>query len=190
VLDLLRVLDNLPAVKFVGIDSLSRFRDVPDARTPAFTCDYEAVSALHGVAKARPGLCIDLIHHTRKAKSDDPIDNISGTYGLSAAVDSYAVMRYHEDGAVLHVGGRLWELDATQFQRRRGKQVWELAGKFTGASTVQIETLDALRAANGMTPSQPASTFGVARATAHERLTRLVSSGLAEVKNGRYFART
>jgi len=189
VLDLLRILDEYPYIRFVGIDSLTRFRDVPDARMPAFTCDYEAVSSLHAVAKARPGLAIDVTHHTRKAKSDDPLDDISGTYGLSAACDSYWVMRYHEDGAVLHVGGRLWELDATQFQLRRGRQVWELAGEYTGASTTQIETLDALRASKGMTPSEAATRFNIKTPSAFDRLSRLVSLGLAYSKDGRYFAK-
>jgi hypothetical protein len=192
VLDLSRVLDKYPAVRFVGIDSLTRFRDVPDGRMPAFQCDYEAVSALHAVAKSRPGLCIDVVHHTRKAKSDDPIDDISGTFGLSAACDSYCVMRHHEDGAVIHVGGRLWELDATQYQLRRGKQRWELAGEFTpappGASQVQVETLDALRTAKGMTAHQVASTFSIGISSAYERLNRLVDAKLAYSKQGRFFA--
>jgi len=87
--DLRRMHDRNANIRYIGIDSLTRFRSVPDSRTPAFAADYEAVSALHAVTKERPGLAIRLIHHTRKAKSDDPIDDISGTYGVSAAVDSY-----------------------------------------------------------------------------------------------------
>jgi len=190
VLDLLRALDQYPAVRYVAIDSLTRFRDVPDSKTPAFVADYEAVSALQGIAKARPGLCIDVIHHTRKAKSDDPIEDISGTFGISAACDSYWVMRHHEDGAVLHVGGRLWESDTTQFQLRRAQQRWELVGEFTGATSKQDETLDALRSAPGMTPTQVAATFGLQVPSAFERLRGLVSRGLAYSKDGRYFVKT
>lgn len=190
VLDLHRMLDKFPNVRYVGIDSLTRFRDIPDARAPAFSCDYEAVSSLHAVAKARPGLAIEVVHHTRKAKSDDPLDDISGTYGVSAAVDSFWVLRHHEDGAVLHIGGRLWENDATQFQLRRGRQVWELAGEFTGASTTQIETLDVLRKSKGMTPTEAASAFNIKVQSAFDRLSRLVSAGLAYSKGGRYFAKS
>ena len=190
VLDLLRALDEYPAVRYVGIDSLSRFREVPDGRTPAFTCDYEAVTALHNVTKSRQGLSIDVVHHTRKLKSEDPLDDIWGTYGLSAACDSYWVMRHHEDGAVLHVGGRLWDRDTTQYQLRRANQRWELEGAFTGASLVQTQTLDTLRnAPNGMTPSEIGEAFNITRPSAYERLVQLVNRGLAYANNGKYFAR-
>ena len=86
-------------------------------------------------------------HHTRKAKSDDPIDDISGTYGLTAACDSYTVMRYHDSGAVLHVGGRLWDRDVDKFELRRAKQRWELVGEYTGLTDALTGTLEALRAA-------------------------------------------
>ena len=131
VLNLLRLLDQRPDVRYIAIDSLTKARTIPDHRTPAFIADYETVSEYHGVAKARPGVCIDLIHHTRKMKSDDPLDDISGTYGLSAACDSYWIMRYHEDGAILHVGGRLWESDVSKYQLKRADQRWELLGEFS-----------------------------------------------------------
>jgi hypothetical protein len=86
----------------------------------------------------------------------------------------------------------LWELDATQYQLRRGKQRWELAGEFTpappGASQVQVETLDALRTAKGMTAHQVASTFSIGISSAYERLNRLVDAKLAYSKQGRFFA--
>lgn len=189
VLDLQRALDANASIKYVGIDSLTRFRDVPDARTPAFAADYEAVSALHAVAKARPGVCIELVHHTRKAKSEDPIEDISGTFGIAAACDWFSIMRHHEDGAVLHVGGRLWEHEETKFQLSRANQRWELVGEFTGLTSAQTATLNALRVASGLTPSQLAATFGTGRQAAFERLGTLVKRGFAYSKDGQYFAK-
>ena len=107
VLQILRTLDAYPDRLYRVIDSLSRFREMPDARTPPFMADYNAINELHEVTNARPGLCIDIIHHTRKSKSDDPIDDVSGTYGLTAACDAWVVLRHHEDGAILYAGGRL-----------------------------------------------------------------------------------
>ena len=104
------------------------------------------MSGLHGIAKDRAGLVIDVIHHTRKARGDDPIDDISGTYGLTAACDTYMVMRHHEQGALLHVGGRLWDQEDSQFELRRANQQWELVGAFTGVSDAQSATLDAISA--------------------------------------------
>jgi hypothetical protein len=186
VLDLQRVLDANTSIRYVGIDSLTRFRDVPDNKTPAFVCDYEAVSALHAVAKARPGVCIDVVHHTRKAKSEDPVEDISGTFGISAACDSYWVMRHHADGAVLHVGGRLWEHEETQFELRRGRQVWELVGTFNNLTPTQIEALTTLRNRGRMTPTEGAQVWNMSKQSAQHRLASLVQKGVATTKDGTY----
>jgi hypothetical protein len=108
---------------------------------------------------------------------------------LSAACDSYWVMRHHEDGAVLHVGGRLWSSETSQYTLRRANQQWALDGVFTGASNVQTETLDALRSANGMTPTQVGATFNIGRQAAYDRLATLLRNGFAYAVGGRYFAR-
>jgi hypothetical protein len=189
VLDLLRLLELRPELRYVAIDSLTKFRSIPDQRTPAFVADYEAVSALHGVAKGRPGLCIDVVHHTRKAKSEDPVEDISGTFGVSAACDSYWVMRHHEDGAVLHVGGRLWDRDVSQFQLRRGGQRWELVGEFNGISEVQTATLTAIRSAKGMSPTDGARFWNISRQSMMNRFDGLLNRGLVYSKAGIYYAK-
>lgn len=189
ILQVLQMLDARPEVRHVGVDSLSRFRAIPDARTPAFQADYEAVSALHDVCKARPGLAIDLIHHTRKLKSDDPLDDISGTYGLSAGCDSYAIMRHAEDGALLFIGGRLWCRDEHQYELKRDNQRWQLVGAFTGLTDVQKTTLDTLRASGGQGPTECAKYWGIAKTTAQDRLESLVRHGVAYSKQGVYHAK-
>jgi RecA-family ATPase len=189
VLQLARLLDEDEAIKYVIIDSLTRFRAVPDQRQPAFSCDYEAVSALQALCKTRPGVTIEAIHHTRKAKGDDPLEDISGTYGLSAACDWYAVMRHHEDGAVLHMGGRLWDRDESQFQLRRAKQRWELVGAFSPLTQTQRETLDQLRLSGGQTPTEAAKFWGVHRQTMMDRFRSLVQHGAVHSKDGIYYAK-
>jgi hypothetical protein len=82
-------------------------------------CDYEAVNMLHDMCKRHPGVVVDVVHHTRKMKSEDPIDDISGSYGLTAAADSYVVLRHNTDGAVMYAGGRLWTRDDNEYQIRR-----------------------------------------------------------------------
>src|SRR3990167_7907388 len=144
-----RYLKGNPDVQYVAIDSLSRFRTIPDAKTPAFTADYEAVTELHEVAKLYPGVCIDVVHHTRKAKGDDPLDDISGTYGLSAAADCCYVLRHHADGAALYVASRLWDRDDNSFILRRSSRQLEMVGVNIGLSHEQQETLNLIRAETG-----------------------------------------
>ena len=186
-----RYLEVHPEAAYVCIDSLTKFRTVPDVRTPAFMADYEAMSMLHELTKRRPGLVIDVIHHTRKAKSDDPIDDISGTYGLTAAVDSYLVMRHHEDGAVIHAGGRLWDRETSEYKLRRANQRWEMVGEHNGLTSEQELILDAVRrASDGLSGIALAKDLGITKQSAWQRLDALVDKGVAIKKVGRVYAKT
>ncbi|WP_457667703.1 AAA family ATPase [Thiolapillus sp.] len=55
---------------------------------------------------AYPQLSIIVVHHSRKADSDDPFDLVSGTTGLSGSYDSLAAIADTEGGRVLHITGR------------------------------------------------------------------------------------
>jgi hypothetical protein len=179
-----RYLKEHPEVGHVGIDSLSKFRDVPDSRTPAFIADYEAMSRLHEMAKRLPGRSIDVIHHTRKARGDDPIDDISGTYGLTAACDSYLVLRHHEDGALMYAGGRLWDLEVSEYRLRRVEQRWEMIGENKNLTGGQELTLEHVRRSGGLKPSELAKQLGISKQSAWERLKALVEKGVAYQRGG------
>jgi DNA-binding transcriptional ArsR family regulator len=47
-----------------------------------------------------------VVHHSRKAESDDPFDLVSGTTGLSGSYDSLAAIADTEGARVLHLTGR------------------------------------------------------------------------------------
>lgn len=166
-----------PETRLVVIDSLTRFRSVPDRNVPPFMADYEAISQLHRVAKKHPGRVIVVIHHTKKAKSDDPIDDISGTYGLTAACDSYWVLRPHKEGVELHVGGRLWSRDESSYGLIRGQQRFTLTDAFDGLQGSQIDTLRIVRESGTVTPSNLAKLLNIGRQSAMDRLNALVVGG-------------
>lgn len=176
-----------PEVRLVCIDSLTRFRVIPDVRVPAFMADYEAVNALHDISKKHPGVCIDVIHHTRKAKSEDPIDDISGTYGLTAAADSYLVMRHHGDGALMYAGGRLWSRDASEYKiKRSGQQRWEMLGVNLGLTDEQEDTWRMVKETPGGVGGQElADKLGISRPSAWQRLESLIEKGVAIKRYGR-----
>ena len=184
-----RLLTEKSHIGYVAIDTLSRFRAVPDSRTPAFIADYEAMSMLHRLTTSHPGLVVDVAHHTRKMRSEDPIDDISGTYGLSAACDSYCVLRWHEDGAVMHVGGRLWERDVSDYKLRRANQRWELAGEHTGLTAEQERTLELVRSSGGIGGQVLADRLGIGKQSAWDRLESLVAKGVAFKKEGVVYAK-
>jgi hypothetical protein len=180
-----------PDIKLVCIDSLTRFRSVPDIRANAFIEDYTAITMLHDLAKVHHGLCIDVIHHTRKAKSDDPMDDISGTYGLTAGCDSYIVLRYHQDGATMHIGGRLWARDENSYLIKKAEnQRWEMVGPDGGLPDEQVETLRHVKASPvGMSGMTLAGILNISRQAAWQRLDLLVEKGFASKRMGKVYAK-
>ena len=184
-----RYLTASPEVRLICIDSLTRFRVIPDVRVPAFMADYEAVNLLHDMSKKHPGVCIDVVHHTRKAKSEDPIDDISGTYGLTAAADSYLVMRHHADGALMFVGGRLWSREESEYKiKRSGQQRWEMLGVNLGLSDEQEQTLNMVKAEPaGMSGSKLAEMLGITNRSAWDRLDGLLEKGFVSKRMGKVY---
>ena len=179
-----------PDVQYVAIDSLSRFRTVPDAKTPAFVADYEAVNELHEVSKLHHGVCIDVIHHTRKAKGDDPLDDISGTYGLSAAADTCYVMRHHADGAALYVASRLWEREDNNFLLKRDSGNWLLIGVNIGLPDEQIKTLEIIRAStSGIGGTALSEKLGITQPSAWQRIDILIEKGFVVKRHGKAYVK-
>lgn len=178
-------------VRLVCIDSLTKFRVVPDVRVPAFMADYEAVSMLHDMTKKHPGCCIDIVHHTRKAKSDDPIDDISGTYGLTAAADSYMVMRHHADGAVLYAGGRLWSRNESEYSLRRGERhTWQMVGVHLDLTDKQREAYELVKASpGGMSGKELGDKINITQPSAWQRLDELMEKGFVIKRYGRCYAK-
>jgi hypothetical protein len=187
-----RYLREHPEVRLVVIDSLTRFRVVPDVRVPAFMADYEAINGLHDLSKRHPGVCIDVIHHTRKARGDDPIDDISGTYGLTAACDAYYIMRYHADGAILHAGGRLWTRDDSQFTMKKGdSQTWIMLGPHLDITEKQKECLEMVKAASigGLSGKDLSDKLHITIPSAWQRLDELLEKGFVTKRHGRCYAK-
>ena len=112
------------------IDSLARFRLPPSAKANAFSEDYAAVQRLADLCKEFLGLSIVVLHHTTKAIHDDPVAMISGTFGLSAGVDSYLIMLRQSPVYRLHAGGRLWDRDQHDYVIERDAGRWNLTGEW------------------------------------------------------------
>lgn len=179
-----------PGVRYVAIDTLARFRAVPKAKAQAFMEDYEALSGLQAMCKEFPGLAADVTTHTRKQESADPMDDISGTYGLSAAIDTYWVLRRTSDGASLHVGGRWWEHEKSAFSLRRENGGYTLTGEHLPLSQKQLETHAKLVEHGALTPSQLGELLKISRQSAYERLQALEEKGFARSAQGVYYPNT
>lgn len=179
-----------PKVRLVIVDSLTRFRpQATDRNVTQFQADYESLAGLAGVAKARPGLAILVIHHSRKMLGADPLDDISGTHGLAAAADSYLVLRKEGLGATLHAGGRIWAREEADFNLRREGMRWQLDGVSDGLTDKERNVLDMVRGSGGMSPTELAKLLNISRQGCYNFLDALLAKGkVRKAERGYYVA--
>ena len=81
--------------KLIIIDTLQKVREV-GGDNYSYANDYQIMARLKSFADAH-GLCLLLVHHTRKQNADDKFDMISGTSGLLGAADG-AFLLQKENG--------------------------------------------------------------------------------------------
>ncbi|WP_229815879.1 AAA family ATPase [Streptomyces lucensis] len=111
----------------VVIDVFAKMRGPAPQGVSAYDADYVAVGYAKRIAD-HYGIAVVLVHHVRKAGSDDFLTEVSGTNGIAGAADATLVLkraRGQADG-ILHVTGR--DVDeaeyALQFQAASG--AWQM----------------------------------------------------------------
>jgi hypothetical protein len=67
------------------IDVLAKVRK-PTGNKQLYEADYEALTGLTRLA-GELGLAVVVVHHTRKMASDDLMETVSGSFGISGAAD-------------------------------------------------------------------------------------------------------
>ena len=80
-----------PNTKLIIIDTLQKIREAGGDKY-SYANDYEVVGKLKRLADDC-GVCLLLVHHTRKQQADDKFDMISGTTGLLGAADGGFVLQ-------------------------------------------------------------------------------------------------
>lgn len=113
--------------RLIIIDTLQKVREVGGDKF-SYASDYEIVTKLKRFSDEH-GICLLVVHHTRKMESSDSFDMISGTNGLLGAADGAFVMQKEkrtENKAVLEAAGRDQQDQRLQLNFNREKCVWEL----------------------------------------------------------------
>ena len=101
--DLVEWLGEHPGARLIVVDTFAAVRAV--SKDYGYNEDYSALAGLQRFAGER-GIAVLVVHHLRKAGADDFGDEISGTLGLTAAVDGYLVLRGDDSGAELCLRSR------------------------------------------------------------------------------------
>lgn len=119
-------LNNHPDTTLVIIDTLQKVREA-EGDTYSYARDYDIIAALKAFAD-KTGICLILVHHTRKQKSDDNFDRISGTNGLLGAADGAFIMyksKRTDGDATIEVSGRDQADKKYQITRNKETLCWD-----------------------------------------------------------------
>lgn len=121
-----------PDTRLIIIDTLQKIREAGDERY-SYASDYEVITKLKRFADAS-GVCLLLVHHTRKQQADDRFDKISGTNGLMGAADGaflFQKERRTDSAATLDISGRDLQDQRLYLKRDEERLVWELERRET-----------------------------------------------------------
>ncbi len=113
--------------RLIIIDTLQKIREVGGDRY-SYASDYEIITRLKNFADSY-GICLLLVHHTRKQQADDKFDMISGTNGLLGAADGAFLLQKEKrtsNTATLEVSGRDQQDQRLYLTRNEKTLAWDL----------------------------------------------------------------
>ena len=103
------VLKDDPSTGLLFIDTLQMVRDNVSAKVNAYAQDYKDLSSLKKIADNH-GICIFVVHHTRKERDGGNIFNdMTGSTGIMGVADTGMILRKEDrfgDNATLCITGR------------------------------------------------------------------------------------
>lgn len=116
-----------PGTSLIIIDTLQKVREV-GGDNYSYANDYQIITRLKALADSY-GICLLLVHHTRKQQSDDKFDMISGTNGLLGAADGAFLLTKEKrtgNAACLDVSGRDQPDQRLHLFRNEETLAWEM----------------------------------------------------------------
>lgn len=116
-----------PDTKLVIVDTLQKVREM-GGDGYSYANDYEIVGRLKQFAD-HAGICLLLVHHTRKQQAEDKFDMISGTNGLLGAADGAFLLQKEKrtsDSATLDISGRDQQDQRLHLKKDMERLLWLL----------------------------------------------------------------
>ena len=116
-----------PDTRLIIIDTLQKIREAGGDKY-SYGNDYDIIGKLKQFAD-QTGVCLLLVHHTRKQQADDKFDMISGTNGLFRAADGAFLLQKEkrtDQAATLELSGRDQQDQKLHLVRDMERLVWEL----------------------------------------------------------------
>ena len=177
-------IEKTPTARLIVIDTLARVRSTDNTRDMIYAADYAAVEGLQTLA-GEHALAIIMVHHQRKAAADDPLDQVSGSTGLTAGVDSVFLLNKESGRADAVLYGRGRDVEETQsalkFDGETGR--WLLLGpaeeyKRSAAATEIINLLHEI--GEPMSPKAVSEALSKNHSTTKVMLAKMARDGQIE----------
>ena len=179
-----------PEARLVAVDTLAKIRQRTRGQN-VYQEDYAALEELLPLA-AEHEVAIVVVHHTRKMAAADPLDEVSGSTGLTGGVDGVLVLKRDRGkaDAVLHVDGRDIE-EPAEFALKWDAETagWTIVGDAEEyrMSEERKEILCVLvEAGEFLGPGEVADVLGKPRNTIKQRLWHMAQDRQVDNRNGKY----
>jgi hypothetical protein len=179
-----------PTARLVVIDTFKRVRPQEKGNARLYDLDYDAMAPLAELAR-RHNVAIVVVFHTRKGESEDPLEMVSGTLGLSGAADAVLVLRRERgqaDASLFVTGRDVEEQDLALRWEKDDMLGWVLLGNaedFRRSKERQV-LVDAINLMPGIKPAELADATGKSRGAVRYLLFRMVQDGELRVRDGGY----
>ena len=177
--------------RLVVIDTLAKVRPSMGRNSNLYESDYSAVAPLTGLAN-KYRCCILVVTHNRKGKSDsDALEQISGSLGLSGAVDGALVIdgiRSDKQYKLSLIGRDIPSDDELAISRQENGE-WLILGDATQVfiSAERKEITDVLRLhPTGLRPKEIAEIIGKKQPTVRRLLSSMALDRQVQSSTGTY----
>lgn len=116
-----------PDTRLIVIDTMQKIREV-GGEAYSYASDYEIIGRLKQFAD-KYGICVLIVHHTRKQPAGDSFEMISGTTGLLGCADGSLLMQKKKRTALeatIDVVGRDQQDQILYLSKDPATQIWNL----------------------------------------------------------------
>jgi hypothetical protein len=175
--------------RLVIVDTFAKLRKVgAGSGGILYNYEYEETTKLKDLGDSHD-VGVLLIHHTRKLAASDPLDEVSGSTGITRAADTILVA--HRDrgkhDATLHVTGR--EVDEQELALAFDKETcrWSILGQADALRMPAARSgiLQVLReAGKPLTPTEVAKLTGMEQDAARQRLWQMAKDSQVSALGG------
>lgn len=178
-----------PDARLIVIDTLKRVRPHERGSERLYNADYDAIGPLTDLAHAY-GVSVLVIHHTRKMDSDDPLDLVSGSFGLTGAADGVLILKRARGqcDAVLHATGRDFEDKELALRWDAELTGWRMLGDAAEykLSNERREVIALLKQSGPLAPKVVAESLGRTPGACRKLLCTMHRDGELRSSGGRY----